>query len=161
MFSLNAPVPSGVSRLAAGLAAGCRTARVRQRHSLLVKRLGDGRRVSDRIRTALQEAEATPFAVRTGDLEVFHDPPMGPGPVVYLTVESPELERLHRMLCGLFDPVGDIEGEGYVPHVTVARGGDAASLLDQPVDPREWTVNRLIVRDADHELDVETIALPV
>lgn len=146
--------------MAAGLATGCRTARVRQRHSLLVKRLGGGRDVPGRTREALRAAAAAPFAVRTGDLGVFHDPPMGPGPVVYLTVEGPELRRLHRALCKRFDPVSDIEGDDYVPHVTVARGGDAADLLGRNVDPREWTVDRLVVRDADRELDVETIALP-
>lgn len=160
MLSLNAPVPSEISRLAVGLAASCRTARVRERHSLLVKRLGDGRSVPDRVRAALREVEAAPFAVRTGPLEAFHDPPMGPGPVVYLTVDSPELERLHDVLCARFEPAGAIEGDGYVPHVTVARGGDAGDMLDASVEPREWTVDRLVVRDADRDLDIETVALP-
>lgn len=159
MFSLNAPVPNEVSRLAAGLAAGCRTARTRRRHSLLVKRLGEGRHVPERAREALREAGAAPFAVRTTELGAFRDPPMGPGPVVYLAVESPELDRLHRALCERFDRANHIEGDGYVAHVTVARGGDAADLLDRSVDAREWTVDRLAVRDAERG-DVATVALP-
>jgi len=74
-------------------------------------------------------------------------------------VESPELHRLHERLCEAFDPVPDMEGEGYVPHVTVARSGDAAALLDRaPPAPREWTVERLVIRGRDGP--VETVALP-
>ena len=41
MYSLNAPVPAPVARLASGLAADLLDASVRQRHTLVVKRLGE------------------------------------------------------------------------------------------------------------------------
>lgn len=160
MYSLNVPVPPAVARLASGLGQSLRTARVRERHGLVAKRLGESPRTR-RVRRALADADAAPFAVRTAGIDAFERPPAGSGPVVYLGVESPELRRLHDRLCEAFDPVAGMEGPEYVPHVTVARGGDAAALLDRDdPEPREWTVERLEVLDADRGLAAETIALP-
>lgn len=160
MYSLNVPLPDEVVRLAAGLGAGCHTAEVRERRTLVVKRLGEGRyrSVADRAREAL--TGTAPFAARVTGIDAFENPPGGPAPVVYLAVESPGLLALHRGLCGTFSPADGLEGEAYVPHVTVARGGDARRLLQEEMDPVRWTVDRLVLWYApDHE-PVESVALP-
>lgn len=160
MFSLNVPVPPAVARLASGLAGTLHTARVREHHGLVAKRLGETPKAR-RVRRALADADAAPFAIRTTGIDTFDRPPAGPGPVAYLVVESPELYRLHERLCETFEPVAGMEGAEYDPHVTIARGGDAADLLDRdPPEPREWTVERLELKDASRDLAVETVALP-
>jgi 2'-5' RNA ligase len=159
VHSLNAPVPSAVARLASGLAADLLDATVRERHTLVVKRLGEGApsRLSGEVRRVV--AGTDPFSARVTGVDVFDDPPTGEAPVAYLRVESPGLERLHRRLCERFDPVDGIEGDEYTPHVTVARGGDAGRLRGRDPD-REWTVDRLLVWSGRYEEPVETVALP-
>ena len=159
MYSLNAPVPSAVARLASGLAADLLEATVRERHTLVVKRLGesDPSGLSAAVRRIVTGTD--PFPARVTSVDVFEDPPAGESPVAYLEVESSGLERLHRRLCERFDPVDGIEADGYVPHVTVARGGDADRLRGRDLD-REWTVNRLLVWSGRYEEPVETVALP-
>lgn len=159
MYSLNAPVPPEVGRLASGVAARARTAEVRERHTLVCKRLGEGDAavLERRAREALAGAPAV--AARVHRVETFDDPPDGRGPVAYLAVESPGLAGLHERLCVAFEVRPAIEGEGYVPHVTVARGGDAAELTGA-VEPVEWTVQGLELWDARHEEVVDRVALP-
>lgn len=161
MFSLNVPVPSAVSRLAHGLAADLLDATARDRHTLVVKRLGDGdfRSLARDVRE--QVAGTPPFAARVDGLDVFEDPPTGAAPVVYLRVVSPQLVALHRALCEHHEPVDGLEGEAYVPHVTVARGGDAARLLERdPGVDLEWTIDSLLLWSADYDEPVERISLP-
>jgi len=160
VYSLNAPVPSAVARLASGLAAGLHDADVRTRHTLVVKRLGNGDRatVAGRVREALAGAPAC--EARVTGLDAFDDPTAGRAPVVYLAVESPGLVRVHERLCEAFDRVAGLEGEAYVPHVTVARGGDARRLLDREVEPVTWTVDRLELWDPAYRETVESVALP-
>ena len=159
MYSLNAPVPSVVARLASGLAADLLEATVRERHTLVVKRLGEGDPpgLSAAVRRVV--AGTDPFPARVTGVDVFEDPPSGESPVAYLEVESSGLERLHRRLCERFDPVDGIEADAYSPHVTVARGGDADRLRGRELD-REWTVDRLLVWSGRYEEPVETVALP-
>ena len=159
MYSLNAPVPSAVARLASGLAADLLEATVRERHTLVVKRLGgdDPSGLSAAVRRVV--AGTDPFPARVTGVDVFDDPPAGEAPVAYLRVESPGLERLHRRLCERFDPVDGIEADGYVPHVTVARGGDADRLRGRELD-REWTVDRLLLWSGPYDEPIETVALP-
>ena len=158
-YSCNVPVPTEVSRLARGLASEAFEATPRVRHTLVAKRLGDGDPgpLARRVREAI--AGLPPFAARVTEVDVFYDPPMGEGPVAYLAVESPGLHRLHGALCERFDPGGDSEGDDYVPHVTVARGGDADRLVGRAVDV-EWTVERVFVWSADYGERVERISLP-
>lgn len=160
MYSLNVPVPAGVARLAAGLAANCRTADVRTRHTLVVKRLGESAdpRLAARARDAL--ADTAPFEARVAGVGSFEQPASGTAPVVYLAIESPGLEAVHDRLCEVFDPVPDIEGPSYVPHVTVARGGDARVVLDADVEPVAWTVDRLVLWDGTYREPVESVSLP-
>lgn len=167
MYSLNVPLPGEVAALASDLARENRTARARQRgtHTLVVKRLtGEGEafpRLAARAREALSGAPA--FEVRVTGIGAFEEAVTGPSPVVYLAVESPGLEALHRRLVGPFDPVEGMEGEAYVPHVTVARGGTLAAarrLAERDIDPITWRVAELRFWDAEREQSAGTVSLP-
>ncbi|MFB6308281.1 MAG: 2'-5' RNA ligase family protein, partial [Haloarculaceae archaeon] len=151
MYSLNVPVPTAVSRLATDIAADLPNARARTRgdHTLVCKRLGAGdasyHRIEARVRDALTGTPA--FAARVASVDLFEDAATGPSPVVYLAVESPGLEALHERLCDVFDPADGLEGDDYVPHVTIARGGSveaARRLAATGIDPVEWTVSELV-----------------
>ena len=157
MYSLNVPVPAAVARLASGLAADLLHAAVRERHTLVVKRFDDDPgTLADDVRAVVAGTE--PFTAWITGVEGFDDPPAGAAPVAYLRVESPELHRLHRRLCERYDPVENLEAGEYVPHVTIARGGDAARLLGRDAD-LEWTVDRLLVWAGRYGEPVEEIAL--
>ena len=164
VYSLNVPVPGEVKRLAAALSpqlAGFE--RVRERHSLVCKRFetDDYYRISERLRGALAGVPA--FEARTTTIESFDAPVRGPGPVVYLAVESPGLRDLHARLVERFGAIADLEGPDYAPHVTLARGGSperARRLGDHDVRSIEWTVSELAVFDAEHGETVRTVSLP-
>jgi len=167
VYSLNVPVPGTVASLARDLGTRLGTAELRQRgeHTLVAKRLGRGdaavyHELEARAREALRGEP--PFEVRITGVDVFTDVPRGEGPVVYLAVDSPGLHALHDRLCDRFDPVDDVEGDDYTPHVTVARGGSverAAGLRDTPFDPVDWTVERLQFWDAEHSQSVSSVSL--
>lgn len=168
MYSLNVPVPGRVARLAADLApqlAGFE--RVRHDHTLVVKRLGSPEphefsRVQTRVREAL--AGLPPFEARVSGVDVFEQPAAGPAPVVYLAVESPGIQQAHERLLREFPPAAGVEGEDYVPHVTLARGGDRATarrLAGRDLGPVDWTVEELVFWDADHGGAAGTVRLPV
>ncbi len=166
MYSVNVPVPSEVSALASRLARDLPRARGRPRgeHTLVVKRLvgegGDHQQVA-RARDVL--ADAPTFRVRITGIDLFARPTSGAGPVVYLAVESPGLERLHYRLASAFDPVEGIEGEAYVPHVTIARGGPeraAHRITDRQIDPIEWTASELVFWDGDRNQPAGRVSLP-
>jgi len=150
VYSLNVPVPGAVERLAADLHPRLTAFdRVRDRHSLVCKRFeadeGDYDRLRERLRVALSPTPA--FEARVTGIDAFETPTHGPGPVVYLAVESPGLHDLHRRLVDAFGAVHEeLEGETYVPHVTLARG-DGRDALDAlralNVDPITWTVSEL------------------
>ncbi|SEH50736.1 2'-5' RNA ligase superfamily protein [Halopenitus malekzadehii] len=184
MFSLNVPLPPAVDRLAndrhPDLVA---FDRIRERHTLVCKRLGsddirsggggrdggrDPGRSRDRAVTRLRE-RLRPVLTGTDPLDLsitgigyFEVPVQGPGPVVYLRVESDDLDRVHRRLCGAFDPVTGIEGEEYVPHVTLARGGSierAQAIADSEMDPIEWRARSLTIYDAEFREPAGTVSL--
>jgi len=167
VYSLNVPLPSSVGSLAHDLGRRLGATSVRQRgdHTLVAKRLGRGdaaryHELEARARDAL--ADQPPFAVRIAGTDAFLEAESGESPVVYLAVESPGLAALHRRLCEVFDPVEGIEGEDYVPHVTVARGVDPeriADLPERPYEPIEWTVSELSFWDAEHSQSVSTVQL--
>ncbi|MFB6083978.1 MAG: 2'-5' RNA ligase family protein [Halorientalis sp.] len=168
MYSLNVPVPSSVAALASRLATELPTARVRSRgrHTLGVKRLGgegpgEYPRLEARTREALAGTE--PFDVRITGVEVFEQAPVGSSPVVHLAVESEPLRDLHADLCEVFEPVDEIEGEGYSPHVTIARGGDlsaARRMAQREIDTIEWTVDELVFWDSERIKQVSGVSLP-
>lgn len=161
MYSCNVPVPPEISRLARGLAASCLEATPRDRHTLVVKRLGDGEPAT-LARRVRNELEGTPpFEARVDGVDAFRDPPVGRGPVAYLRVDAPPIVEIHRRLCAAFDPIDGLEGDGYVPHVTIARGGDADRLIGREFDPVTWTVDALSIWSADYDEEVDRLSLPI
>lgn len=167
MYSLNVPIPGEIERLAADLHPdlyGFDT--VRQRHTLVVKRFGDATRseydaLEQRARRVLRDAPA--FDARISGIDYFDRPARGDGPVVYLAVDSPGLRSLHRRLASEFGAVPDVEGDDYVPHVTLARGGNretARRLADRSFDSIEWTVTSLQFWDATYDEPISTVSLP-
>jgi len=169
VFSLNAPLPSAVARLALDLAAELPAAEARPRgeHTLLLKRLGDGTdgRADHLVHEARDALTGTaPFAVRISGVDLFEVPTTGSAPVVYLAVESPGLDALHDRLCDRFDPVDRLEGDDFTPHVTVARGGDMATarrLADRPIEPIEFVVDTVALWDAYHKVEAARFSLPM
>ena len=165
MYSLNVPVPGSVGRIASELHPSlARFDRVRERHSLVAKRLGEAESV-DRLRERCRQALVgrPTFEARVDGIDVFESPVSGPGPVVYLRVESPGLRLVHETLTAEFDPVEGIEGDDYVPHVTLARGGDPDAvdrLLQREIDPVTWRVTELELWDATYEVSPGTLSLP-
>lgn len=151
MYSLNAPVPGRIRRLADDLAHELlRFERVRERHSLLVKRLGEDNvdALAERVRTALRGAPA--FEARVTGIDYFERATSGSSPVAYLAVESPGLLRLHGTLTEAFGAIEGLEGDDYEPHVTLARDGPleaARDLADRPVEQVSWTVSELHLRE--------------
>jgi len=170
VYSLNVPVPPSVERLAADLHPGLVPFdRIRDRHTLVCKRFdaaeGEYDRLRERLRVALSPTPA--FEARVTGVDAFETPTHGPGPVVYLAVESPGLHDLHRRLAEAFGVVDDeLEGETYVPHVTLARGGgaDTRDALDalraRDVDPVTWTVSELELWSRTRRAPAWTVSLP-
>jgi len=168
VYSLNVPVPSQVAALASDIAAELPMARARTRgeHTLGVKRLGGTAGAYDRLEARTRELlRGQPaFDVRISRVDIFENPPVGSAPVVYLAVESPGLVELHERLAEVFDPVNtQIEGEGYTPHVTVARGGSlesAEQAASRKIEPVKWSVSELVFWDAKHSQTVSSVSLP-
>jgi hypothetical protein len=99
-------------------------------------------------------AGTDPFDVAVTGVGAFDVPASGSRPVVYLAVESDALVRLHRRLCAAYGAVEGIEGDAFVPHVTLARGGNpepgaVADLVDAEFDPIRWRVHALDVYDPE------------
>lgn len=140
MFSLNIPLPPDINRLANRLHPQLSEFdRVRERHTLVCKRLGpnlevesiDGTngdvRPSETVAELREEIRplvrnTPPFQVEITGIDAFSHPQTGPGPVVYLVVESQQVYDLHRRLTRAFGAIDGLEGDAYVPHVTLARG---------------------------------------
>ena len=112
MYSLNVPVPGRVARVAAELApALVDFETIRDEHTLVAKRLGDPDpgerpRLEQQVRTALSGTgsfsayqRVPPFEARVTGIEYFERPTADLGPVVYLAVESPGIETVHRRLA--------------------------------------------------------------
>lgn len=166
VYSLNVPIPGGIERLAATLHPRLvGFDRVRERHTLVCKRFEADDlapdRLFERVRRALAGAPAV--EARATGIDWFETPVRGPGPVAYVAIESPGLHDIHRRLVAAFDPIPDLEGDEYVPHVTLARGGSterARDLADVEFEPIEWTVSELELHDARHEEQVRTLSLP-
>ncbi|WP_135535050.1 2'-5' RNA ligase family protein [Halostella pelagica] len=165
MFSINAPVPGRVARIASDLHPSLvGFDRIREHHSLLVKRFGDPDHVASlqhEARRAMGDAPA--FEVAVTGVDYFSDPPEGSAPVVYLTVESPGLRQIHDRLVERFGAVDMLEGDDYTPHVTLARDGseaDARRLAEREIEPVTWTVSELQFWDGTYGESVSTVSLP-
>ena len=168
MFSLNATPPGAVSRLASDLHPALVDAgvdRFRDRHSFVIKRFDDEwslPRLRERLRTVLSGAPA--FEARLAGVAQFENPPRGPGPVLYLALESPGLHALHDRLVDAFGAADGLEGDDYTPHVTLGRGGsftpERLAALSAQVDPVTWTVSELGIYDSRHRETVARLPLP-
>lgn len=169
MYSLNVPVPGVVHDLARSLRpalVGFEWVRPARTRTLVVKRLpADDRReyltAERRVRRAL--AGAPTVEARIDGVGVFPDPPNGSGPVAYLAVESPGLERIHRRVTEDLEPVPEMEGDAYTPHVTLARDGDRRAverLREATVESVTWTIDALEFYDAEHGERIERVPLP-
>jgi 2'-5' RNA ligase len=169
-FSVNVPVPPAVRRLADDLAPELAAYdSVRDDFTLVLKRLGNPDSfpaTEKRVRGALRGAPA--FEARVSEVGAFRNPPVGKAPVVYLAVEGPGIGELHERLCDAFGPVAGMEGEDYVPHVTLARGhtpgplgrDPTASLVGRSVGPVRWDVTELQVRDGIYGETTARVSLP-
>ncbi|AGB36023.1 2'-5' RNA ligase family protein [Natronococcus occultus] len=165
MYSVTVPVPGRVRELATALypeLVGFDT--VREDHSCLLKRLGEPDHAAQLQHRTHRALEGTArLEARVTGIDYFADPPLGSAPVVYLVVDSPGLESVHARLAEEFGTVTGLEGADYVPHVTLARGGDEATakrLADRQIDPVEWTVGELEFRAESDGLPVSRVALP-
>jgi 2'-5' RNA ligase len=174
VYSLNVPVPNDVRRLAAELDPQLAPFdSVRDRHTLLLKRF-EGERSRHRLREQLDDAldDATPFRARITGIDSFENPPAGTAPVVYLAVESPGMHAVHERLVAAFGGVEGLEGDGYTPHVTLARGYDAgrgfgipdthdpvAQLRAREIEPVEWTVDELGIWSREYAEIVSRVPL--
>jgi 2'-5' RNA ligase len=165
VYSLNVPVPDAVVERAHSLRPALTAfERIRETHTCVVKRLGDDEpdTIERRLRTTLGTAPA--FECRTEGVGSFDDPPNGSAPVVYLPVEAPAITDLHRRLEPAFPAVEGVEGAGYTPHVTLARGGPrhaADALEKRRLEPLTWTVTELELFDAERRLPERSISLPL
>jgi hypothetical protein len=192
VFSLNVPLPPAVDGIGNQLAdSSASLGRIRTRHTLVCKRFADGdvpdpaelpgvAGASNSIDTpsppreaALQQlcttlrahlASTNPFDLALTGVHAFETPASGAGTVVYLAVESPPLVRLHRRLCAAFGVADGVEGDAYVPHVTLARGTDPLAVRDAldtdlEATPVRWRADALTVYDAQFREVAATLTL--
>lgn len=168
MYSLDVPLPGRVHAQVDSLAPLIsRLDAPRTDPGLLAKRLGDREPhelpdVERRLREVL--AGQGPFEVAVDGTAVFTNPPNGDGVVWYLTVESPGLHAIHDAACEVVDPVAELEGEGYVPHVTLGRGDpDVVAEVDAlaEVERVSWVVEALELYDARRDEVVRRLNLPL
>lgn len=164
MYSLNATVPGTVEALAGELRGELLAFEtIRDERSMLIKRLGELTSVprhAKQLRNTL--ADVGPITATVTGIDVFFDPPAGPGPVVYLAVDSPQLDAIHARLVETYGAVHQLEGSEYTMHITLARGGPesaARRLKTQSIEPITWTITELLLmRHAGTEV-VDRIAL--
>lgn len=168
-YSVNVPVPAAVRELARELRpalTGFDRIRPERSRTLVLKRLpAENRRalLAD-ARRARQALRGTPvFEARVTGVEAFRDPPTGTAPVAYLAIAGRGLQLAHGALVEEFGAIEGLEGEDYVPHVTLARDGPEHAiepLLDRELDPVTFTVDTLELYDSAHGERVESISLP-
>ena len=125
MWSLNVSIPQNIVRAIEEITLGVKGwEEICEEPTLVIKRFEkkdlDGH-VKSEIRFLLENVE--PFGIEIGNLERFDVAERGSSPVLYLEVKSPEVKALHENLVDVFGSVEGIEGENYIPHITIARGG--------------------------------------
>ena len=174
-YSLNVPLPGAIYDRLHGLLpqlGGC-TQR-RRDPTLVCKRLptvggaeppgvGHLRAELAPVIAAAGAALTDGCAVTIAGVDTFETPPSGAAPVVYLAVDSPDLQRLHEALCAQLEPVAALEGTAYVPHVTVARGcppDSVAGATAAGVAPLSFHVDALELYDSRYRAAVTRFALP-
>ncbi len=173
MFSLNVPVPGAVARLASELYPQLVAFdSQREQFTLVVKRFDEATLDTDSpdlqlstLRKQLPTVLAgTPaFEARVESIDCFAEPIRGAGPVVYLAVDSPGIRRLHEQLVDSYGAIDGLEGDDYVPHITLARGGSTAAvdrLASHSIEPISWTVSELLLWDSRYREAVGRYSLP-
>ncbi len=165
MYSINAAVPGRVRALAGSLRPALAAFdSVRDHHSILIKRLGDEQAFASQVKRIRRVISGTqPIQVAVTGIDYFVDPPRGPGPVVYLALDSPGLDKLHAQLIEEFGARPALEGDAYTMHITLARNGDLAAakrLAERSIDRIDWTITELRLWDASRNRTVSTVSLP-
>ena len=168
MYSLNVPITGEVRALTEQLRSqllGLDS--IRETKTLVLKRLD----VTDEHAFSIAQKQARdalrgtePFRIRVTGIDQFERPVSGTGPVIFLSVESHDLEQIHGQLVSTFGAVPGVEGKDYRPHITLGRGGDRQTverLLETDIDPIAVPVNRLIYWDARRDLPCGELRLPV
>ena len=167
--SLNVPIPGQVRHRAWELRSLLIDFdQLRDEFTLVIKRLPNNEHetigpIRERTRSALRGV--APFEVKIDGIGSFEQPVTEPAPVVYFTVTSPGLERLHERLVEEFEAIPGLEGDDYVPHITLARGGEIraqqlADLCNHEIEPLTWSVERLVFWDNSQQLPMGDIRLP-
>ena len=119
--------------------------------TLVIKRFErkdlDGHMESE-IKFLLENVE--PFNVKIGNLKKFDVAVRGSSPVLYLEIKSPGMKALHETLVSAFGCVKGIEGENYIPHITLARGGGKEDINFSVLPgSTQWTAKMLEFWDRD------------
>lgn len=158
MYSLNATVPGTVEALAGELRGELLAFEtVRDDRSMLIKRLGELTSVPRHAKLLRQRlTDIGPITATVTGIDFFAAPPVGPGPVVYLAVDSPQLDAIHTRLVETYGAVHQLEGPEYTMHITLARGGSEAAarrLTERSIEPVSWTITELLLmRNAGTEV---------
>ncbi len=173
VFSLNVPVPGAIARLASDLYPQLVAFdSQREQFTLVVKRFDDttleagspDHQLSTLRKQLPTVLAGTPaFEARVAAIDYFAEPTRGTPPVVYLPVEAPGIRTLHEQLIDEYGAIDGLEGDDYVPHITLARGGstaDADRVAQQAIEPISWTVSELLLWDSRYREAVSRYSLP-
>ena len=146
MWSLNVSIPQNIIRAIEEVTLGVRGwEEICEEPTLVIKRFEkkdlDGH-VKSEIRFLLESVE--PFGIEIGNLERFDVAERGSSPVLYLEIKSPGVKALHENLIDIFGSVEGVEGENYIPHITIARGGSGDYIEFSGLScDTGWTVEML------------------
>ncbi len=124
VWSLNVSIPQNIVRAIGEVTSELgQGGEVNEELTLVIKRFEkrdlDGHLESE-IKILLENVE--PFVVEIGNLKMFDVADRGTSPVLYLEVKSRGIKLLHETLVSSFGCVEGVEGENYIPHITIARG---------------------------------------
>ena len=152
MWSLNVSMPQNIVRAIKEVTLGVSGwEEICEDPTLVIKRFEKGDvdgHVESEIRLLLEGVE--PFDIEIGNLERFDVAERGSSPVLYLEVKSPGMKALHETLVDVFGSVKGVEGENYIPHITIARGGSGDYIeFDGLSCDTEWTVEMLELWNRD------------
>ena len=146
MWSLNVSMPQNIVRAIREVALGASGwEEICEDPTLVIKRFEKvdvSGHVESEIKLLLESVE--PFDIEIGNLERFDVAERGSSPVLYLEVKSPGMKALHEILVDVFGSVKGVEGENYIPHITIARGGGVRDVdFSGFSGPTIWTAETL------------------
>ncbi len=152
MWSLNVSIPQGIVRAIEEMAPVSRGwEEIVEEPTLVIKRFEkedlDGH-IESEIKFLLENVE--PFTVEIGNLEMFEVADRGTSPVLYIEVKSIGMKLIHETLVSVFGCVKGVEGENYIPHITIARGSGVKNIdFSDFSGPTWWTAKTLEFWDGD------------